>query len=283
MRYFKFVVLTLLVILTSCEKYNRDTVLVIGNMEFNVSDIRLYDTSAHVLYLNKSYNKLNDIETGTFTFLDEGESVLSGSFCPGYMSSIPTGPIISSCPFALQSFALKLETWDRDKRSTLNNAGFLSLMSRHNLLHSGVGISDAILNVSGSELVLSFTVTNADQASLLLIDPEKTGQRLYRYFTNGLTIYDLATNSVVFEDNIQHEAPVPWDSWSMNWLSELKPGESKVFTFTYNLSIAPAPGEYEVVFGFPGLSYQVAEEELYQGSARIWLGDVILRQRMTIQ
>lgn len=276
--------MTVLLILTSCEKYSRDTLLVINeNMEFNVSDIRFYDTSTHVLYLNKSYEKLNDIETGTFTFFDEGEPVFSGSFWPGYLSSTPTGPVIFSCPFALQNFALKLDTWGYEQRSSLNTGRLMSLLSRHNLLHSGVGISDAILDISGSELVFSFTVTNADQSNLLIIDPEKTGHGLYRYFTNGLSIYDPATNNVVFTNNIQHEAPVPWNSWSMNWLSELEPGESKVFTFTYTLSTAPAPGEYTIVFEIPGLSFQVAEDELYQGNARIWLGEVILRQRITIQ
>lgn len=271
------------IILSSCEKPGRDVIFAINNsLEFGIDDISLYDSSAHVLYLKRSHSVLNDIENGSFAFYDRGEQVLSGLFWPLYLSSIPSSPVIMSCPLFLQPFALRIDTWVPSDRFLINNDRMTGLMNRNGLLHSGLAVTAAPPVISGAEMSFALTVTNMDESGLLILDPGKTGPGLFRYFTNGLHLYDPDNGSEVFADNTPHVAPDPWNSWRMEWLTELDPGESKTFTFTYSPGTMPASGEYKVVFDFPGLSYQVSADDLYQGESRIWLGDILFSQKMTI-
>jgi hypothetical protein len=272
-----------LAILTSCEKPGRDVIFAINdNLEFRISDISLYDSSANILYLKRSHSELDDIESGSFAFYDRGEPVMSGSFWPGYRSSSPTCPVVMTCPLSLQTFALKFETWFSSDRSEINNDRLTDLMRRNGLLHSGLSVTATAPVISGAQMSFTFTVSNKDDSGLLILDPEKTGPGLFRYFTNGLYLYNPDNGNEVFADNIPHVAPDPWNSWSMDWLTELEPGESRTFTFTYTPVTMPAPGEYKVMFRFPGLSHQVSEGDLYQGESRIWLGGILFCHEMTI-
>jgi hypothetical protein len=87
----------------------------------------------------------------------------------------------------------------------------------------------------------------------------------------------------VFSGNIQHQAPDPWNSWKTDWLSELKSGDSKEFTIAYTIRNPINPGEYYTTFEFPGLAYQVTKDQLYQGTSRIWLGEIVLNKNRIIQ
>ena len=273
-----------LVILTSCEKYGRNVILVINDdIEFTADDISLYDSSTHIVYLKRTHGELEDIEKGSFGFYDRGKAVLTGSIWPAYMSSMPATPFIMSSPFMFEGFALRIETWGSNDEGLINNPELTALMNRHGLLHSGLAVTAAPPAITGSEMSFVLTVTNMDESDLLILDPEKTGPGLFRYFSNGLYLLDPDDNSEEFADNIPHTAPDPWDSWSMDWLTELGPGESETFTFTYTLATVPAAGEYRVVFNFPGLSYQVSADELYHGSSRIWLGHVLFSQIMAVE
>lgn len=276
--------MTALVILTSCEKIDRDAVFVInGKTEFTADDISLYDTSAHILYLKRNHSEFEKIGRGTFAFYDKGEPVFSGEFWPGYLSSMPVGPVIMTAPLALQKHALKIEVWSRELSPELNNSRLTALLNRNNLLHSGLAVSSVSASVSGSELVFSFTLTNMDQTDLLILDPAKTGPGLFRYFTNGLSLYNPENNNKVFADNIQHSTPEPWNSWSKEWLTLLGAGESKEFTFSYTPGTPLQPGEYKASFEYPGLSYQVGLDELFQDGARVWLGEIGINEIITIQ
>lgn len=282
MRNSLFIGLMVLASLTSCEKYNRDVIFVLNDIEFRAEDISLYDSSTHILYLKRSHSELEDVETGTFGFYDRGKAVLTGSIQPGYSSFMPSTPVIMSSPFMFQSFALRIEILGFNNQSVINNPGMMSLLKRYGLLHSGLAVTADPPEISGTEMSFTLTVTNNDESALLILDPAKTGEGLFRYFSNGLYLIDPLNNNEVFADNIPHTAPEPFNSWSTSWLTGIQPGESRSFTFNYTLTTVPAPGEYRVVFVFPGLSYQISSDDLYQGSARIWLGHVLFSQIMTI-
>jgi hypothetical protein len=283
MRNFLITGMMALFVLTSCEKIGRDAIFVInGKTEFTADDISLCDTSSHILYLKRIHSELDNIERGTFAFYDKGEPVFSGEFWPGYLSSSPQGPVIMTFPLALQRYALKIETWSVDQNSMLNNSRLTDLLNEHNLLHSGLAVSSVSASVTGSELVFGFTLTNMDQTDLLILDPEKTGPGLFRYFTNGLHLFDADNNNEVFEDNIQDTAPDPWNSWRIEWLTRLGAGESKEFTFSHTLGTALQPGDYKALFEYPGLSFQVAHDELFQNGARVWLGEIMIKEIITI-
>lgn len=271
-----------LLILLSCEKIDNDVFFKIGNAhEYKFSDIELYDTSAHVLYFKKVHDEFNEIENGAFTFLDNGDPIYTGSFWPGYSSSSPSGPFIMSRPSGLGSYALKIENWHSDKPDIRTDPQMISILKQHDLLHSGLAITSSSIEITRSQLTFRFTVTNQDQSDLMIIDFNKTGPNLFHYFTNGLYIYDLDHNEV-FSSSIQHQAPDPWNSWKIDWLSELKSGEAKEYTISYTINNALNPGEYYADFHFPGMTYQVAKDQLYQGNSRIWLGDITHKKRISI-
>jgi len=149
-------------------------------------------------------------------------------------------------------------------------------------LHSGLSGTVDFVEIIGTQLNFGFTITNHDLTDLQIIDINKTGTELYHYFTNGLYLRDQNYHEV-FSSTIEHRSPVPWNSWKPEWLSTLKSGELISFTINYPIETRISPGEYNVLFEFPGLAYQVSKEVLFQGNTRIWLGDITLRGNITIQ
>jgi len=270
-----------LIILSSCEKNDRDVFLKIGSdLEFKFRDIELYDTSTHIIYFKNEYDDFKNLDKGVFTFYNNGDPIYSGSLWPGYSSSAPSDPFIMTPPF-YGNFALRIGSLRLEKPDLRNDPRLIQLLNQHNLLHSGLVISDFSIETGVSQLSFRFTISNQDESDLLIIDLNKTGPNLFHYFTNGLYLYDLANNEI-FSGTIQHQTPDPWNAWKIDWLTILKSKESKEFTINYPLSNPIPAGEYNARFEFPGLGYQVTKDELYQGSTRIWLGDVLIRKRIRL-
>jgi hypothetical protein len=273
--------LVVLFILASCEKDQNEVFFKISDgKEYKIRDIQLYDTSTHILYLKKGHAELTEIMKGAFTFLDDGAIIYEGSFMPGYSSSIPNGPFIMS-PSMYGDYALKIENGRLNNPDIRNDSRMINLLNKHDLLHSGLAITSSSLEIAGTQLTFKLTVTNQDQSDLLILDLVKTGPNLFHYFTNGLSMYDSDHNEV-FSSTIQHLAPDPWNSFKTDWLSELKSGDSKEYIINYTINNQIMPGEYNIRFSFPGLAYQVAKDQLFQGSSRIWLGGIDFRQKITI-
>jgi hypothetical protein len=270
-------------ILASCTKLDNEVFFKIGRrLEYKFCDIELYDTSTHILYFKKVHDEFKSIENNSFTFLDRGEPIYSGSFWPGYSSSIPIGPFIMS-PLSMSGYyALKIECWLTDKPDIRNDPRMIEVLKQNGLLHSGLTVSSSSIDIVGTQLIFKFTVTNQDQSDLLIIDPDKTGPGLFHYFTNGLNIYD-QTHNEVFASNIQFQTPDPWDSWNIEWLSVLKSGSSREFTINYVINNPLEPGVYKANFKYPGLFYHVTKDQLYQGNSRIWLGDISHHKTIIIQ
>jgi len=277
---FGIVVLSALI---SCNKTDNDVFFRIGKgLEYKFRDIQLYDTSADILYFKSVHDEFKDIETNSFTFLDNGAVIYSGMFWPGYSSSGPSGPFIFSPPSMFGNYALEIENWNNGKPDVRKDPRIIALLKQNNLLHSGIVLSSSSIEINGSQLIYKFTVTNQDQSDLLILDFDKTGPNLFHYFTNGLYIKDLAYKDV-FTSNFQYQVPDPKNSFQIGWLSLLKSGESKQYTINYTINNPLAPGEYNATFVFPGLSYQVSLDQLYQGTSRIWMGDIQATKKITIQ
>ena len=286
MKKFTFLVVAVLLTITCCERSTDETqnqfdpevfLLTSNGLAYKFSDFELYDSSTHMFYFKTIHEEFENFENETFTFFDNGDTIYSGCFWPNYFSSIPAGPFISSTPSFYGNYVLRIEFWYDNKPDVRNCQDMIDVLQERDLLHAGLAVTISSVDINGMQLSFSFTVTNHDQTDLLILDPDKMGPALFHYYTIGLRIHDLEHNEV-FTGNIVSEPPSPWNSWNADWLSELPSGESKQFTVVYTMNSSINPGEYIASFNYPGLSFQVAKDQLFQGTNRIWLGDIRISQ-----
>jgi hypothetical protein len=277
-----------ILVLSSCETLldNPDEYLFKADngLKYKYSDFELYDSSTHILYFKTNHPEFMTEKSSGFSILANGDEIYKGMFYEPYSSSLPYGAFIGSFLSIYQDYAfqigfLKIDNQPEDFR---NDPRIISAMEQHNLLHSGLIMVMNSFEISRTQLTFRFTVTNEDQTSLLILDPDKMGFNLFHYFTNGLLIFD-SDHVNVFSNAIESEKPSPWNSWKTGWLSELKSGDSKQFTLSYTTATPLSPGKYYALFEFPGLSHQVSKEQLYQGKARIWLGDLYIKKEIIVE
>jgi len=274
-------------ILTSCESFKPDSEQEIffkagSDFEYKFSDIELYDSSTHILYFKDVHPEFENIGQ-TFTFLVNGEEIYSGFFRPAFLSSLPTGPFISTAPLFYQYYALRIENWYDRKPDMRNDPRIIQALEERHLLHSGLSVIINSIECDDSYLSFSFTVTNRDQSDLLILDPDKMGIKLFHYFTNGLRISKLNDKTTVFTSTIDHLSPEPWNSWETGWLSKIEHDVSKTFGFNYPIDSPIDPGEYYAFFEFPGLAYQIERDQLIRANKRIWLGDIRVTKNIVIE
>jgi len=278
----------LVLALSSCESlfFNPDEYLFRADngLKFKYSDFQLYDSSTHIFYFKKSHPEFKTDKFTGFSILAEGEEVYKGNFYEPYSSSMPFGPFIGSFIPLMQDYAFQIGflTIDNQPDDPRNDPRLISALDQHNILHSGLALSMDTVEINGTLLKFAFTITNKDQTSLMIMDPDKMGINLFHYFTNGLLIYN-PEHTNVFINGIELERPTPWNEWKAEWLSEIKTGESRHFFFNYTMKSALAPGAYKTIFQFPGLSHQVSKDQLFQGNSRIFLGDITGSKNIVIE
>ena len=285
MKKFLLIGISVLITVKSCEfikdDSDPDVFFKIGEkLEYKYDDINLYDSSTHVLYFKTVHEEFKNILDESFTFLENGDTIYSGTFYSGYSSYIPLGPIILSPPNMYGDYALRIEIWLDDKPDIRNNPRIIKVLKEHDLLHSGLSGFINSIEINGTQLTFLFTISNMDQNDLFILDLDKMGLNLFHYFTNGLKISNLTTHEILFSSNIDHQHPNPWNSFNIDWLSQLKSGDSRQFTINYTIDSPLNPGEYFAFFEFPGLAYQVTIDNLNQNNNRIWLGDIRLTKKI---
>ena len=278
----------ILMTLTSCESLlnNSNTEYLLktdDGLVYSYSDVELYDSSTHILYLKSSHPEFTNNESSNFSFFAKGEEIYKGVFWPVYSSSLPSGPYITSFSSFYPDFTIRIEHMaiDNKPEDPRNDPRIISAMMDHNLLHSGLSVSISSIDYAGGQLIFKFTVTNQDVSDLLILDPDKTGENLFHYFTNGLIIRKL-TNEEVFSSQIVPETPSPWNSWKTDWLSELKSGDARQFTINYSVNSPLVPGEYIAAFEYPGLTLGVTRDKLFQDGNRIRIGDIFISHKIII-
>jgi hypothetical protein len=154
-------------------------------------------------------------------------------------------------------------------------------LRKHNLLHKGLSVRITAVKITGNQAAVSVRVENADDTDLLILDPDKMGYPLFHYFTIGFYMHSSDHQRYYFSQT-ESEAPVPAYSWKAGWFRKLKSGESVTYRLIYTLDARPSSGSYIACFTFPGLGREVMLDQLYQGNARIWLGDVKAGRKFTL-
>ncbi len=255
-----------------------------NGLEYKYSDFELYDSSTHIFYFRTNHPEFKTDKSSSFSLLANGEEIYKGVFWPSYSSSLPYGPYISSFPSLYPDYTFRIEfiTIDDQPQDSRNDPRLISALKKHNLLHSGLSAEIKNITINGFHMTFSFIITNKDNSDLLILDPEKMGPKLFHYFTNAPIFYNI-TQKKVFSYNTDYQIPSPWNSWSPDWLSELKSGDSRQFTFYYTINSTLTPGDYRVSFEFPGLSNQITRDQLFQHNKHIWLGDILLTKKLNFK
>jgi hypothetical protein len=288
MKKFLLIAAAIILTMTSCESLfnNTDDYLFRADngLEYKYSDFELYDSSTHIFYLKTNHPEFKNEKSFSFSILANGEEIYKGVFWPMYSSSLPSGPYISSFSSFYPDYTIRIEhmTIDNKPKDPRNDPRIISALKDHNLFHSGLSVSINSINIVGTQLTFKFTVTNQDESDLLILDLDKTGPNLFHYFTNGLSLRKL-TYEEVFSSQIDPQIPSPWNSWSTSWLSELKSGDSRQFTINYSINSVINPGDYSASFEFPGLTHGVTKDQLFQDNIRIWIGDIFVTKKITVQ
>jgi hypothetical protein len=251
------------------------------NVVYDYSEISLYDSSTHILYFKENHPEFEKLRQSSFVFYAEGDTIYEGEIWPGYSSLLPSGPYIASAPFFYQNYALRIEYRQGSEPDMRNDPRIIKSFKDRAMLHSGLQVVIRSLEINGSQGRLSLAVTNMDKSALRILDPDKMGHKLFHYFTNGLYLRDLTNNNLT-QSVLEFQTPVPWNGWNKDWLTQLEPEKSQLFTLTYSFDQPVNPGNYLAFIEYPGLSSQVDINELFQSSGRIWLGNITAVKNITI-
>lgn len=251
------------------------------NITFDYDEIHLYDSSSHILYFEEIHPEFEKLKNVPFRIYADETEIYQGEFWPMYLSASPSGPYIANNPMRLQSYALKID-FAGNTPDPRNSPRLIRELIERNLLHSGISLRISTVESNGSLISFTFNITNMDKTDLFVMDPEQMGLGLFHYFTNGLSIRNINTGSVV-KATITPKTPVPLNGWQPEWLTKVSPGATRSYTFMYPVNPRLGPGQYDVSFIYPGLTSQVDINKLYNNGARIWLGEVSTTKRFTIE
>lgn len=250
-----------------------------SNISYRPYDFEFYDSSSHIFYFKRIPEELEDVTSGNFMFLDNGKPIYSGIFWPPYMSSLPKGPFIWDQYFQ-PFYALKIGFIYDDKPDPRNSPEMIRALKKHSLLHSGLSATIDNVIINGTSATVDITVTNRDVTDLLVMNPNKMDNDLFHYFTNGIYIYGPDYEFICYPV-LNSRAPQVDQGWSMDWFTRLRQNESLKFTLNYELNEPVTESTYTVKFTFPGLGGQVSHDQLHQGNARIWLGEIVCSKKVT--
>ncbi|HJX71919.1 MAG TPA: hypothetical protein VJ346_08205, partial [Bacteroidales bacterium] len=158
----------------------------------------------------------------------------------------------------------------------------VAALAKYKQFHCGLKCTIDTVIPTSSGLTLKFTIANDDSFNYYVLSPDKTGIALFHYFTNGLRISD-DMNHQSYGHHIGTLQPDPYDSWNKEWFYLIRRNEKKSFTLFYDQFDVIPKGQYNASFRFPGLSYQVKNKKDLNGEdGRIWLGDIDVKKKITI-
>lgn len=252
-----------------------------GNVVLDLSDIDYYDFSTHIVYLEEN-NRLE----GDFDQLHGANIIANGSeiyplkIHDLYLSTMPVGPHIQSLTDNFGDFAFRISFSDfpdgsgssiQDPRS---DARIVSALKKHHKYRAGLSIETESIERDGNQIKLKIKLRNLDSQNYYFLDPNKMGEGLFHYFTNGLGFFD--PQQMEYQQNkIEHEQPESHLYWSLDWMSVIKGKESKTFEFTYPFEHLPTGRDLKFSFAFPSPELSIKQRsDLEQQGGRIWLGSV---------
>jgi hypothetical protein len=286
--------LIILIFVISCEKGDDLNLEVASGFKLELNDsivfssnqIDFYDFSSHLIYL-KDGNSFTYSNDGFFKVLVDSSVIYRGSVSTFYSSYFSMGSVIYCAPNFYNNCIIPIgfnQYVDSNGDSNVdprNDARIIDALKKNNQYRAGLSCKILSVQKTDSKTVkVDLQLTNNDSDDLLYLDPYKMGLGLFHYFTNGLIISDLFHNSYTHRLSINR--PNPWNLWRIEWLSTIKSKETKSILIVYDDFDAIPIGQFEVMFTFPGLSYQIDKSNLRQDNGRIWLGEIQLKKTIEL-
>ena len=258
------------------------------NSIVTVSDIDFYDISTHMIYLKKEVPYLKNLsQGGSMSVNVNDDEIYTCSFHSLLLSSLPEGEYISCNPSFYPDDIISISFMQfidsngkpqfTDHRS---DKRIIAALKKYRLYHEGLRCEIQSANISNGKIVLNIELSNPDTFDYYFLDPDKMGIGLFHYFTNGLYFWnDSYTKTFTHQETVIH--PVPWDSWDKGWLSQIRSGERKNISITYqHFDIIPA-GNYKMFFCFPDI-FWISKKDRMLKDGRIWMGSICVEKDITI-
>lgn len=296
MRSINVLIILITILSFSCE--NNESDLIIDSTEgfcikigdtifFNHSQIDFYDFSSHLIYLKNSNSFLYGT-WGIFAVFADNIGIYSGQIYPMYSSYLPSGPVIPCAPSFYGDYIIPIEFYQvidslgnksADPREDIR---IIEALKRYNQYREGLKCEIiSVQSITFNNVKIELRLTNNDFNSLYYLDPNKMGINLFHYFTNGLFLKD--SNNKTYTHSVSITQPEPWNAWKIEWLSIIDSKESKILSIIYDNFDTIAPGQYNAIFNFPGLGYQVERNDFQKDNGRIWLGDLHVTKKIVIE
>ncbi|MBN2279850.1 MAG: hypothetical protein JXQ65_04650 [Candidatus Marinimicrobia bacterium] len=160
-----------------------------------------------------------------------------------------------------------------------NNEDVKQTLLEHNLYRRGIKFSldttgffiDYSKNKDTIYIEYTFKITNCDQDTLFVIDPDKMVRPLFFYFYNGLVLKNQENNEIIRSID-KSSIPEPYYySWSPEWFTKLIPGQTMMRTIKQSYSYF-STGNYimQATFDNPVLNFEKEVREIEEG--RYWIG-----------
>ena len=274
----------------------------ISNLELQIrpwvssDDIEYYDYSTHILYLNHeliiSDNTAWDISVygKPFVVIVNGERQYLGAIWPGLSSSMFFGPVINVAPrvYPDDIIHISLEQYSFQQSQDLReNDEIRYALINTSKYHAGLKCTvDTIEILENNQenntctLKYTYSIKNNDVLNLYVFDPEKMGNGLFHFYTNGVYFRD---ENNLYQSTTGGTSPDPWNSWELNWLSLMLSGDSITKTVIKTGYPFIPLGSYDCYFRFPSLSHQLTKEERVLPDGRIWIGELHVMKSFDIQ
>ncbi len=150
----------------------------------------------------------------------------------------------------------------------------VTVLKKHNKYRAGLSIETESITRLDNQIKLRIKLSNNDRQSYYHLDPNKMGEVLFHYFTNGLVFFD--NQKMEYSYNIiQHDQPDTFNYWSLDWMSVIKGKETKSFEIIYPFENVPTGRDLKFSFNFPSPELSISQRnDLDQQDGRIWLGSV---------
>jgi hypothetical protein len=158
------------------------------------------------------------------------------------------------------------------------NTAFKNELISSGLFRAGIDVQlNEVKKVNPASLEYSFTVTNNDEETLYLLDPQKMGDSRFHYFTNGVS---LVQNESYFWPNSLDATRS--EKINTNWYVKLSPGKSITRKVRLDGFSKLPTGKVEVTFHFPGANL-TKTRSWKKPDGRVWLGAIYSRAELNLR